>query len=59
MYKSQVYIYIYVCVYMYTYHVIRSVCTLWCDYDSSAPLNHRSLLQNVVSFIRLFCKRDL
>ena len=24
-----------------------------------APLNHRSLLQNIVCFIRLFCERDL
>jgi len=26
---------------------------------SRVRLNYRSLLQNIVSFIRLFCKRDL
>ena len=33
--------------------------TVWGGYDEYAPLNHRSLLQNIVSFIGLFCKRDL
>ena len=32
---------------------------IWDGYDQQAPLNCRSLLQNIVSFIGLFCKRDL
>ena len=28
-------------------------------YDQSAPQNYRYLLQNIVSFIVLFCERDL
>ena len=32
---------------------------LWGGYDQQAPYNGRSLLQNIVCFIGLFCKRDL
>ena len=31
----------------------------WGGYDWWAPKNYRSLLQNIVSFIGLVCKRDL
>jgi len=30
-----------------------------CGYEEKAPYNYRSLLQNIVSFIGLFCKRNL
>ena len=33
--------------------------TLWSGYDWQAPENYGSLLQKIVSFIGLFCKRDL
>ena len=32
---------------------------VWGGYDQQAHSNYRSVLQNVVSFIGLFCKRDL
>jgi len=32
---------------------------VWGGYGQWDRLNYRSLLQNIVSFIRLFCKRDL
>ena len=35
-----------------------SVVVLWGGYYQQALENYRSLLQNIVSFIRLFCKRD-
>jgi len=41
---------IYVCLVVYT---------RWGGYSYLAPLNYGSLLQNVVSFIGLFCKRAL
>ena len=33
--------------------------SLWGGYGQQDRLNYRSLLQNIVSFIGLFCKRDL
>ena len=38
---------------------VSLLCVLWGGYDEQAPSNYRSLLQNIVSFIGLFCKRDL
>jgi len=32
---------------------------IWGGYDQQAPEKYRSLVQNIVSFIGLFCKRDL
>ena len=32
---------------------------LWGGYDWQAPQNYTSLLQNIISFIGLFCTRDL
>jgi len=32
---------------------------LWSGYDFDTPSNYSSPLQNMVSFIGLFCKRDL
>ena len=33
--------------------------SLWGGFDQKAPENYRSLLQNIVSLVGLFCKRDL
>ena len=38
--------------------VVMRELVLWGGYGSKDRLNHRSLLQNIVSFIGLFCKRD-
>jgi len=35
------------------------IISVWGAYDQYAPLNCKSLLLNIVSFIGLFCKRDL
>jgi len=32
---------------------------LWDGYDFQAPSNYSSVLQNIVSLIGFFCKRDL
>jgi len=51
-----VYIHIYIQILIYVYVVGGNV---WGGYAQKDRLNHRSLLQNIVSFIGLFCKRDL
>ena len=61
---------IHICIYLYehakienqkfhdsdAYRCLFSVCG---GYGQQAPLNYRPLLQNLVSFVGLFCKRDL
>jgi len=49
-------LYMHVCVYIHMHkyiHVLHNMAMLW------APSNYRSLLQNIVFFLGLFCKRDL
>jgi len=53
-----------VCVYACVcVHVCACVCLCVCVWHTHMPLlyieDYRSLLQNIVSFIGLFCKRDL
>jgi len=63
-------IYIYMCIYIHKYiiywveysfsnNVHRRIQLVWGGYGQSDWLNYRSLLQNIVSFVWLFCKRDL
>ena len=53
----QAYIYIYIYIYIMYVFICQQI--LWGGYDQQAPQNDRSLLQNIGSFIGLFCKRDL
>ena len=55
------YIYIYICKYTHTHVYIYTKSTGRHDpnYIHACVKKNRSLLQNMVSFIGLFCKRDL
>jgi len=37
----------------------RVMCDIWGGYEYKPPSNYRSLFQNIVSFIGLFCKIDI
>jgi len=66
-----VYIYMYICVfvcihkrYVYTYtcihtHVHYEHASMWCRPHMRPLGKYRSLLQNIVCFMGLFCKKDL
>jgi len=48
-----------VCVCVYALTNVETYRVLWGGCNWKAAKNDRSLLQNILSFIGLFCKRDL
>ena len=56
----EMHVYMCICVYICIYAYVFSICIyIQGGYGQQDRLNYRSLLQNIVSFVGLFCKRDL
>ena len=45
--------------YVHVFHVFSRACCVLHTVSCTLPQNYRSVLQNIVSFVGLFCKRGL